>query len=332
MLERIFYFYSVPFAAPSSKLASVIEATNFAGETVTWTAGQSRRGLWLHVTAPSDEELQLIQQTYAMNEMALEDALETGHPSHYEKYPEGDFITFRTLADPQNLSEKTERVSIFLYSDSLLTLSIYPLPYLPRVREIVGRETVDTAAEVAFELLDLGTESYGTFMRALEERIDELEQRMFDPDAHRSSENLVQIVFDLKQRLNTARRFSLDAQDALTLLARHASAEGEDLLRFRDVRDNMNRLIKRMDTGRDNLSNLLAIHSSVQSQRMNEVMRTLAAVSTVFLPLTFLAGVWGMNFEHMPELAWPFGYAMAWTSFLAVALTLAWIFKRRGWW
>lgn len=310
----------------------MIEATNFAGERVEWSAGHGRHGLWVHATAPSEEELRWLDDCYPMNELALEDALELGHSSYYQKYPEGDFITFRMLSDPKGLSEKTERISIFLYDDSLLTLSIYPLPYLPRVREIVGRETVDTAAEVAFELLDLGTETYSTFIHAIEERVDELEQRMFDPETQHLGENLVQVVFDLKQRLNTARRLTLEAQDALTLLARHASADENDLLRFRDVRDNMNRLSKRMDTGRDNLSNLLAIHSSVQSQRMNEVMRTLAAVSTVFLPLTFLAGVWGMNFEHMPELAWPYGYAMAWASFLAVALTLAWVFKRRGWW
>ncbi|GHF95396.1 hypothetical protein GCM10017783_04130 [Deinococcus piscis] len=290
-----------------------------------------RRHLWLHVSEPTNQDLAALAQTFAMNDLALEDSLEPGHASHYEKYPEGDFLTFRTLARPEELAEESERISIFLYADSLLTLSREELPYLERVREIVGRETVDSPAEIAFEILDTGAESFVVFMRALEDRIDILEQRMFDFD-HRGKENMVQTVFDLKQRLNHARRLCNEAQDMLTLLARHASASEEDLLRFRDVRDSMNRLGKRLDTSRDNLSNLLAIHSSVQSQRMNEVMRTLAAVSTVFLPLTFLAGVWGMNFEYMPELHWKFGYALAWLSFALVAGALAWVFKRRGWW
>lgn len=310
----------------------MIEATDFSGQPVSWAKGQSPEGLWLHATAPSRDELVLLDRIYPMNELALEDALESGHPSHYQKYPEGDFMTFRTLADPGKLSEDSERISIFLYPGSLLTLATEPLPYLDRVREIVGRESVDTPAEVTFELLDLGAESYSVFMRALEDQIDALEQQMFDTSTRRETANLVQIVFDLKQRLNHARRLALDTQDALNLMARHASVSDGDLLRFRDVRDSMNRLSKRMDTGRDNLSNLLTIHSSVQSQRMNEVMRTLAAVSTVFLPLTFLAGVWGMNFDHMPELHWISGYALAWASFLLVGLTLAWVFKRRGWW
>ncbi|WP_278913932.1 CorA family divalent cation transporter [Deinococcus wulumuqiensis] len=88
----------------------------------------------------------------------------------------------------------------------------------------------------------------------------------------------------------------------------------------------------RLDGLRDSLSSLLDLHLALQSQRMNEVMRTLTAVSVVFLPLTFLAGVWGMNFEHMPELASPYGYALAWGSFLLVGGLLAYTFKRRGWW
>lgn len=313
----------------AATLGRVIEATDFSGQAAPWQAGADRHRLWLHASEPTPQELAALEQSFAMNELALEDALEPGHASHYEKYPEGDFLTFRTLAAPQDLAEESERISLFLYADSLLTFSRYDLSYLERVRELVGRETVDSAAEIAFEILDTGAESFVVFVRALEDRIDELEQRMF---SQVDRDDMVQTVFDLKQRLNHARRLCNEAQDALNLLARHASVSDEDLLRFRDVRDSMNRLGKRLDTSRDNLSNLLAIHSSVQSQRMNEVMRTLAAVSTVFLPLTFLAGVWGMNFEHMPELHWEFGYALAWLSFALVAGALAWVFKRRGWW
>ncbi|MFC6591922.1 magnesium transporter CorA family protein [Deinococcus lacus] len=315
----------------------MIRATTLQGEEVVWppagtAAATAQQGLWVHTTQPSTQEIAELETVFAMNEMALEDALEPGHASRYEKYPESDFITFRMLARPEELGEETMRVSVFLYPEAVLSLSRQDLPYLDRVREMVGRETVDTSAEVAFELLDHAADTFAQFATALEARIDEMEQKMFEPRRQNRKSGVVQRVFDLKQTLSHARLLCLEAQDAVTALARHASASEEDLLRFRDVQTTMRRIAGRLDTGRDNLTNLLSIHSSVESQRMNEVMRTLAAVSTIFLPLTFLAGVWGMNFEQMPELREPWGYAMAWGSFVLVAGVLAWIFKRRGWW
>lgn len=100
----------------------------------------------------------------------------------------------------------------------------------------------------------------------------------------------------------------------------------------RDVVDHLARVYEGLDSERDALSTLLDVHLTVQSNRMNEVMKTLTTVSTIFLPLTFLAGVWGMNFKFMPELEQPWGYLMAWGAFALVGLLLALVFKRRGWW
>ncbi len=138
-------------------------------------------------------------------------------------------------------------------------------------------------------------------------------------------------MFDLKHLLGQARRLATDAREASALLGRQTSLHAEQV-RFRDVQDSFTRVGSRLDGLRDSLSSLLDLHLALQGQRMNEVMRTLTAVSVVFLPLTFLAGVWGMNFEHMPELASPYGYALAWGSFLLVGGLLAYTFKRRGWW
>ena len=108
--------------------------------------------------------------------------------------------------------------------------------------------------------------------------------------------------------------------------------EAADLVRYRDVQDSLSRAVSRFEALREHLTSLLDLHLGLQGQRMNEVMRTLTAVSVIFLPLTFLAGVWGMNYQNMPELHWRYGYAFAWASFLATGLLLAYYFKRRGWW
>jgi magnesium transporter len=87
-----------------------------------------------------------------------------------------------------------------------------------------------------------------------------------------------------------------------------------------------------LDSARDTLGSLLDVHLSVQSNRMNEVMKTLTTVSAIFLPLTFLAGVWGMNFKVMPELEWQYGYGLAWGSFISAGALFAAYFKWRKWW
>jgi magnesium transporter len=127
-----------------------------------------------------------------------------------------------------------------------------------------------------------------------------------------------------------ARRLASGARESVAQFSRFLPAEAQ--MFTRDVVDHLARVYEGLDSERDALSTLLDVHLTVQSNRMNEVMKTLTTVSTIFLPLTFLAGVWGMNFKFMPELESPWGYLMAWGVFAAVGLLLAMIFKRRGWW
>ena len=309
-------------------LERMIRAKTLDGREFSW-AGE-REHVWVDASDATAPELAALRAAFPMHPLAAEDALQPGQWRRYEHYAEGDFITFRSLAHPQELDEFTERVTVFLYPTAILTFSRERLPYLDRVWEMVGRESVNSAGEIAFEVLDHGAGSFMTFLEALEGRVDLLEERVFSKLSRKA--DIAEDVFALKRALANARRIAYAAHDATVLLARHARVPEADLVRFRDVQDTLNRATSRMEGNREALTNLLNIHSGVQSQRMNEVMRTLAAVSTVFLPLTFLAGVWGMNFEHMPELRWPYGYAMAWASFVTVALTLAVYFKRRGWW
>ncbi|ADV68740.1 magnesium transporter CorA family protein [Deinococcus maricopensis] len=306
----------------------MIRATTLDGREFPWRG--EREHVWVDASNVTPEELDALRATFPMHPLALEDAQQAGQWSRYEQYPEGDFITFRSLARPRELDEFTERVSLFMYPDALLTFSRERLPYLDQIWRMVGRESVNTPGEITFEILDHGADSFTAFLDELESRFDVIEERVFSRSKRRA--DIAQDVFDLKRSLAHARRVAYEARDASVLLARHARVPDADLVRFRDVQDTMNRVASRMEGGRDALTGLLNIYSGVQSQRMNEVMRTLAAVSTVFLPLTFLAGVWGMNFEFMPELHWRYGYAFAWAMFVLIGAALALYFKRRGWW
>jgi magnesium transporter len=304
----------------------MIRAQTLTGTALDWT-GQTQ-DVWVDVQGVTPEDLARLRAAFALNRLAVADVLERGHWSRAESYPEHDFITVRSFARPEEADEFTERVSLFVYPGALLTLSTGGTRAVSAVWGRVGRESVNSVPEIVYELLDA---TAGTFFRmadALELRVDALEERVF----HQPRENPVGDVFDLKHLLAQARRLSADAREATTLLARHADGTPADLVRYRDVQDSLTRVGSRLESLRDALSSLLDLHLSLQGQRMNEVMRTLTAVSVIFLPLTFLAGVWGMNFERMPELPWRYGYALAWGSFLLVGGSLAAYFKRRGWW
>lgn len=305
----------------------MIRAKHLAtGEAFDWN-GQTA-GVWVDAQGVTPPELVRLQAAFALNDFALEDALERGHWSRAEQYPEHAFITVRSFAHPAQEDELTERISIFGFPDAALTLSSAGTLALREVWELVGRENLNLSAEVIYELLDHTADTFFTLADALETRTDALEERVFRD----LRDNPVPDVFEVKHLLSQGRRLANDAREATATLGRYAAASSADMLRYRDAQDSFGRAGSRLDGLRDFLTSLLDLHLNLQNQRMNEVMRTLTAVSVIFLPLTFLAGVWGMNFRVMPELAWPLGYALAWGSFLVIGGLLAYSFKRRGWW
>lgn len=296
------------------------------GQDIPWKGETDN--VWVDTQDTTPEELAALRRAFCINRFALEDALEHGHWSRAEQYPEHSFITIRSYTNPSEADEFTERVSLFIYPQAILTHSPHGTLALNKVWDLVGRETVNTAQEVTYEILDHTADTFFVMADTLETKVDALEELVFK----NSRENPVEQVFDLKHLIGQGRRLATDAREATALLARHANASAPDLVRYRDAQDSFTRATSRFEGLRDILTSLLDLHLNLQSQRMNEVMRTLTAVSVIFLPLTFLAGVWGMNFEHIPELHWHYGYAFAWTVFLVVGALLAYYFKRRGWW
>lgn len=301
-----------------------------SGQEVAWT-GQTE-GVWVDVVDPGGEALGDLQLAFGLNRFATDDARERGHWSRGEVYPEHAFLTVRSPSHPQEADDFTERVSLFIFARAVLTYAHAPTLAAQTVWERVGRESVNSAAEVSYELLDATADSFFKLADALEQRRETLEERVFRD----WRTNPVEAVFNLKHQLSQARRLATDARDAVASVARHLGGSALDgageATRYRDVQGSFERAATRLESQRDALTSLLDLHLNLQSQRMNEVMRTLTAVSVIFLPLTFLAGVWGMNFEYMPELKTPLGYAFAWLTFVTLGVSLALYFKRRGWW
>ncbi len=292
--------------------------------------------VWVDVETPNSSDLSSLSNAFTFNPLALEDALERGHWSKFEVYPEHVFLIFRTLAEPEDVTDRTERVSFFWYpqQNALITVRNEPVTYLEKVWLEMNTRKNRSPVDILYALLQRGTDTFFTFVDELEDQTDNLEKRVFNGRVRPgATTNFVSEVFDLKHTMIQARRLVSAARESIAQFARHATMLSPDgAILLRDVTDHLARVYDGLDSARDVLSSLLEVHLSVQSHRMNEVMKTLTIVSTVFLPLTFLAGVWGMNFEFMPELKWPLGYVFALSMFVLVGVGFTWYFKRRGWW
>jgi len=298
--------------------------------------------VWVDVEDPTPEQVEDLKRHFAFNPLALEDALETEHWSRFERYLEHFFLIFRTLAEPEDLTDRTEEIDLFWFPEqkALVTFRHEPVTYLEAVWNEVGSFRERTPEDVLYALLQRSTDTFFAFLDELEDRTEELEQRLFDSRSEPPpkagdvrSQPLCREIFALRRTLTSTRRRVSSAREYVTQFSRHAAEiSSEAGLYLRDVADHLARVYGGLDAGRDVLGGLLEVYLNVENQRLNEVIRTLTTVSTIFLPLTFLAGVWGMNFEYEPEFSWRYGYLFAWASFIAVGGSLLWYFKRKKWW
>lgn len=287
-----------------------------------------KQGVWLDVQGATPEEWAAITARYTLNPLAAEDVMEEQHWTRSEQYQEHGFISIRNLVSEEIRQEITEQLNIFVFTDALLTVSDAGTESLAQVWQMVGRDNVNTPAEITYELLDHTADTFLAQCNALEGHIDTLEEEIVQDSQNHSLKQ----IFLLKHDLRFLRRLALDAYDATVYFAHHAVGSSADHIRYRDAQDSFTRVAMRIEGMREAIVSLMELQINLESKQMNEVMRTLTTVSVVFLPLTFLAGVWGMNFAHMPELPLRFGYLLAWSVFVAVGSSLALYFKRRGWW
>ena len=205
-----------------------------------------------------------------------------------------------------------------------------------RVREELERNPrmlKKGACAVAYALLDRLVDDYVPLMDWYDEETARIESDVMDHAGTPRGQTVLQRILALKRGLQKLRRTAVHQRELLLRLARGEFDEIPEEAKpfFRDVHDHFARVTDLAESYRDLLVSLLEAYLSVQSNRMNEVMKTLTLISTIMLPLTFIAGVYGMNFDHMPELHWKYGYAFALSLMAVVAAGSVIWFKTKQW-
>ena len=284
------------------------------------------------------EVLQELGTTFGLHPLTLEDVLNTGQRPKLEGYDHQLFIIM-SLPVWRDEGLATEQISVFVGERYLISFhngddDIFE-PVRKRLHAANGRMRAHGADYLLYSLLDLVIDQGFPILEALGERIEELEERLLD----KPSKDILADIHALKRDLLLLRRMLWPQREVLNQLLREEQALiGADTKPYlRDCYDHTVQIMDLFETYRDMTSSMLDVYISSVSQRLNDIMRVLTIIATLFIPPTFLVGVYGMNFGDphnpwaMPELYWRYGYPLVWAMIIAMIGGMLVYFKRHGW-
>lgn len=294
--------------------------------------------VWLNVDGlGNDRVVAEIGRIFNLHALALEDVINAHQRAKVEEYPDYLFITARMLIASERLD--TEQISAFLGKNYLVTFQELPGDVFDPVRESLrrGRKSLTGVGPdyLAYALLDAVIDAFFPTLERYGEMLDNLEEEVVaTPDLA-----CIARIHDVKNDLIQLRRAIWPQREAINTLLRdtHAMVTDNTRLHLRDCYDHTVQIIDLVEVYREIASGLTDLYVSGVSNRMNEVMKVLTIIATIFIPLTFVTSIYGMNFNtqvshwNMPELNWRYGYLAVWTVMLAVAIGMFYFFWRKGW-
>jgi magnesium transporter len=298
-----------------------------------------RNLLWIDLHNPSAQELQKIAEEFELHPLAVEDASRQHQRPKVDEYPRFYFVVFYVLEiNPATLQVTHKELDMFMGPNYLVTVHYEEIPALAEA----GRRWQNNAEEIEsdigillYSLIDTIVDDYFPVLDALVDRIEDLEDDLFNSkkgDGARSRDHIASML-TLKRNLLTLRRIASPERDLLNILTRRDSPIFSEHTRvyFQDIYDHIVRVTDTIDAYRDLLSSAVDANLAVISNDLNKVMRTLTAASIILMTDALIAGIYGMNFDWMPELKWEYGYFYCLGLMLVVSLALYFVFKRKNW-
>lgn len=287
--------------------------------------------LWVNVDGLADIPLlKEIGEIFGIHPLALEDVVNVYQRSKIEEYDDHRFIVTR-MAQGMETGLDIEQVSLFLGENYVLTFQERTGdcldPVRQRLRHGKGRIRGAGADYLAYAVLDTIVDGYFPVLEKFGDRVDGLEERIFLSPAN----DLIHKIHEAKHDLLQLRRAVWPQRDMVSTLSHDEFVSEENRFYFRDCQDHVIQVVDILESQRERLSGLTDLYLSSVSNRMNEVMKVLTIIATIFMPLSFIAGVYGMNFDNMPELHWRFGYFYALGLMFFCAVLFVFYFFRKGW-
>ena len=289
---------------------------------------------WLNIDGLQDIKLfEDIGELFGLHPLVLEDILNTDQRPKMEDYGDYIYIVLKNFHGQENGSLLSDQVSIILGKGFILSFQERESGLFYSIKDKIsknkGRIRKEGADYLAHAIIDNIVDNYFIVLESLEEKIEYLE----DDLVKKTIPSTLEAIHILKRELILLRKSLWPLREAISSLERSDSPliNKSTVVYFKDIYDHTIAIIDTVETFRDMLSGMLDIYLSTISNRLNEVMKVLTIIATIFMPLTFLAGVYGMNFKYMPELEYRWGYFCVLGIMLVIALLMLRYFKKKKW-
>ncbi|WP_028574416.1 magnesium/cobalt transporter CorA [Desulfonatronovibrio hydrogenovorans] len=295
---------------------------------------QDRKNLILVFGVHEMEPIRAVGQRFQIHPLILEDIVNTKHRPKLDRSEEHIFLTMKTcLWADQDQGVRLDQVSFILTGSTLVCFlenrDVFPDEFQKRLAEKQGRLRSMDIDYTLYALMDLFVDNFFLALEKLEDQLDLLEEEMVE----QPREEHLQKIFQIRRTISAIRQTVWPMREILSsILSRNEDLFGQKTrVFFRDLYDHCQQIMDSLELQRELNTSLHEVYLSLISHRMNTVMKLLTIIATIFIPLTFIAGIYGMNFEYMPELSWPAGYFICLGFMAAIGLGLVGFFKLRRW-
>lgn len=289
---------------------------------------------WINIVGIHQiENIQKLGDCFGFHPLVLEDILHTDQRPKMEDHEEYFYIVLKMLQNEKSPEVMTEQVSLILGPNFVISFQETEGDVFDHVRERLknakGRIRKMGADFLAYSLIDAIVDSYFVILEKTGERLEDIEENLMT----KPSQKTLHAIHQMKRELIYLRKSVWPLREVISALNREDSPLIKDSTKIylRDVYDHTIQVIDAIETFRDMISGILDIYLSSLSNKMNEIMKFLTIIGTIFIPLTFIAGVYGMNFHFMPELQWRLGYfgVLAFMGLIGISMLI--YFKRKKW-
>jgi magnesium transporter len=288
--------------------------------------------LWADVADPTSQDFDDLAREFGFHPLAIEDCRNEHQRPKVDEYPGYYFIVLYEAEMQPDCQLELRELNVFLGENYLVTVHSQPIRAIPRARQL-WRQWTDLAERKtglpAYLLMDAIVDDYMPMLDEFSDRLEDLEEKIFE-EFHNES---LREIFRIKKQLLFLRRSVVPLRDVFNSLLRREQPifSRETLVYFQDVYDHLLRVADAIDSLRELVSSAMEAYLTVSGNRLNVVMKTLTSLSAILMSVTLVAGIYGMNFQFMPELLWRYGYVGALSLMLVIGLALYFYFRKIKW-